>query len=141
MAELTSDVDVTLLRSSSFYQTSPVEYTEQPAFLNSVVEVTTSLTPVELLKRINEIEAAVNIAKPVPKGPRTIDRDILLYGELVLDHDELTIPHKAICSRRFVLVPLLELVPQMRDPRDNCPYSEHLAHLNDPSQKVELYHE
>lgn len=141
MKELTSDTDVTLLRSSSFYQTSPVEYTEQPEFLNSVIEVTTSLSPLELLKRINGIKAAVNSPKSVAKGPRAVDLDILLYGNLVVDHGELTIPHEAICRRRFVLTPLLELAPDLRDPRDNRPYREHLAHLNDPTQKVELYHE
>jgi 2-amino-4-hydroxy-6-hydroxymethyldihydropteridine diphosphokinase len=138
---LTADADVTLLRSSSLFQTSPVDFTEQPEFLNSVIEVETTLTPTEILERIQEIESAVNNAKPVPKGPRVVDLDILLCDDLVLSDNSLTVPHEAICRRRFVLVPLLELAPDLRDPRDHRPYREHLAQLNDASQKVELYHE
>lgn len=141
MAELTSDGSVTLKRQSAYYQTSPVEYEDQPEFLNNVIEVETGLEAEELWERISRIESVVNDPKPVPKGPRLIDMDVLLYGDLIMKSDKLTIPHAAICQRRFVLVPLLELTPQVMNPVDGSLYRDCLAALDDSGQKVEPYHE
>jgi 2-amino-4-hydroxy-6-hydroxymethyldihydropteridine diphosphokinase len=100
-------------RKSSIFETEPVDYLDQPLFLNCVVEVATPLTPLDLLRRVQEIEAACGRVRTVPKGPRTLDIDILLYGDLVMNTSELTIPHPALLQRRFVLEPLAELAPEM----------------------------
>lgn len=108
---LTSDGIIRVVRESSFYETSPVENLEQPRFLNSVVEISTELSPPELLLRTQTVEQQLNALPKRNKGPRTIDLDILLYGDDVSDSPSLKLPHPAICRRRFVLVPLLEIAP------------------------------
>lgn len=94
---------------SSFYETEPVECTAQPWFLNCVVKMETELTPQQLLARILEIERSMGRHRLQKKGPRNIDIDILLFGDLILETDELTIPHPALHQRRFVLEPLAEI--------------------------------
>lgn len=98
-------------RVSSVYETEPVGPREQPWFLNQVVEVETGLSPRALLARALEIEAALGRARRERWGPRTIDIDILLYDDLVLEAPELTLPHPRLTHRAFSLVPLAELVP------------------------------
>ena len=85
-------------------------------FLNLVVEGETSLAPAELLAAIGRIERELGRVRDVPKGPRTIDIDILYYGSEVVRTRELEIPHPRIAERRFVLAPLAELAPELRDP-------------------------
>lgn len=100
-------------KQSAVYETDPVDLPDQPLFLNCVVEIETALAPLELLRRIHEIEAACGRVRTVTKGPRTLDIDILLYGDLVMRSTELTIPHPRMMERRFVLEPLAELAPDM----------------------------
>ncbi len=106
---------------SSIYETEPVEYTNQPWFLNCVVKLETEKMPKQLLAQLLAVEHAmgrrrVPAAGPRTKGPRTIDIDILLFGHSVVDTSGLTIPHPALHERRFVLEPLAELAPEERHP-------------------------
>jgi 2-amino-4-hydroxy-6-hydroxymethyldihydropteridine diphosphokinase len=105
-----------ILRVSSTYETEPVDYTGQRWFLNLVVEAETDLFPMQLLARIVKIERALGRVRTVPKGPRTLDIDILLYGRAVIRSAKLEIPHPRMAERRFVLAPLAELAPGLRHP-------------------------
>lgn len=117
-----------------------MENTDQPSFINGVVEIDTRLSSRQLLDRIKGVEALYNIQPRINKGPRVIDLDILLYGDEHIDSDQLRLPHPSICRRKFVLVPLLEIEPDALCPVDHRRYDECLELLNDPSQKVEVYH-
>lgn len=101
---------------SSFYETEPVEFTAQPWFLNCAVAMNTEKTPQQLLVGILEIEQQLGRRRGQQKGPRTIDIDILLFGEAIVDDPGLTIPHPAMHERRFVLEPLAEIAPDERHP-------------------------
>jgi 2-amino-4-hydroxy-6-hydroxymethyldihydropteridine diphosphokinase len=107
---------VKVLKASSVYETEPVDVPDQPWFLNQVLEVRSSLDPPALLKLVKSIEAGLKRVPTVAKGPRTVDIDILLAGDLVIDTPELVIPHPRLARRNFVLVPLIEIAPQIRHP-------------------------
>lgn len=94
---------------SSFYETEPVEFTAQPWFLNCVVVLSTELAAGQLLDGLLAIEREMGRRRDQSKGPRTIDLDLLFYGNLVLDGPGLTVPHPALHQRRFVLEPLAEV--------------------------------
>jgi len=100
-----------LLRLSSVWVTKPEEFLDQPEFLNQVAELRTPHTPLELLRECLAIEARLGRERQVPKGPRPLDLDLLLFGDLVLDHQELQLPHPRLSQRRFVLEPLVEIAP------------------------------
>jgi 2-amino-4-hydroxy-6-hydroxymethyldihydropteridine diphosphokinase len=106
---------VEVLASSSVYDTEPVGLVlDQPSFLNAVVRVATGHEPLELLDACKAVERSVGrAAGGVRHGPRVIDVDVLLLGELSFVSDRLTLPHPEVTSRRFVLVPLLELEPDL----------------------------
>jgi 2-amino-4-hydroxy-6-hydroxymethyldihydropteridine diphosphokinase len=108
--------DVRVLRVSPVYETEPVDYTDQGWFLNLVAEAVTGLAPDALLAHTAAIENALGRIRTVPMGPRTIDIDILLYGDAVVDTPELEIPHPRMTKRRFVLQPLADLAPGLRHP-------------------------
>ncbi len=101
---------------SSLYETEPVGYSEQARFLNAVCQVTTSLTPEELLSLVKEIEAALGRVPSFPNAPRPIDIDILFYANQVIHSPQLTIPHPRLEERAFVLVPLVEIAPELIHP-------------------------
>lgn len=101
---------------SSFYETEPVEFTDQAWFINCAVALETSLRPDELMAHILEIEQQMGRKRVQRKGPRLIDIDILLFGDVVVNKPELTIPHRAMVDRRFVLEPLLEIAPEVVHP-------------------------
>lgn len=103
-------------RVSSVYETDPVGYEEQAPFLNIAVELETSLTPHELLKQCNRIEAELGRTRDIRWGPRTVDLDILLYNEEILKTEDLIIPHPRMTERGFVLIPLVELNPGLVEP-------------------------
>jgi 2-amino-4-hydroxy-6-hydroxymethyldihydropteridine diphosphokinase len=107
---------VRVLRVSSLYETEPLEVRDQPRFLNLVVEAETELFPKQLLARLLKIELDLGRRRGQPKGPRSIDIDILLYGRSVIESAELTVPHLRLAERRFVLEPLAELAPDLRHP-------------------------
>ena len=103
---------------SSVYETAPWGLPEQPFYLNAVCRVRTDLTPLELLHDIQQIEVALGRHLRLPRwGPRTVDLDILFYGEMVLETADLVIPHPLLHERAFVLVPLAEIAPGLRHPR------------------------
>lgn len=108
--------DVKIRRVSSVYETEPLDFSDQPWFLNLVLEANTRLFPLQLLARIQQIEAAFGRRREIPKGPRTLDIDILLYANVVMNTPQLQIPHPRMSERRFVLEPLAELAPQLRLP-------------------------
>jgi 2-amino-4-hydroxy-6-hydroxymethyldihydropteridine diphosphokinase len=124
--------DVSALASSSVYETEPVgEVTDQPDFLNACLEIETRLAPEALLDACKAVEAALGrAAGGVRHGPRPIDVDVLLLEDVVHASDRLTIPHPALTARRFVLVPLLELAPQIEIPGAG-PAADALAALGD----------
>ena len=101
---------------SSLYETEPVGHTEQPSFLNAVCRAQTELGPLQLLSLIKGIEASLGRVPSFPNAPRPIDIDIILYGNLVMGTPELTIPHPHFEERAFVLIPLLEIAPDLHHP-------------------------
>jgi 2-amino-4-hydroxy-6-hydroxymethyldihydropteridine diphosphokinase len=101
---------------SSFYETEPVEFTQQPWFLNCAVALETSQTPGQLMASILRIEEEMGRRRVQKKGPRAIDIDILLFGDTITDSEEVTIPHPAMHQRRFVLEPLAEIAPDTCHP-------------------------
>ncbi len=110
-------IGVEALASSSTYDTDPVgEVLDQPAFLNACVRVRTALEPLALLDAVKGLERELGRRESVRHGPRAIDVDVLLLGELTLQSARMTLPHAQLCSRRFVLVPALELDFELRDP-------------------------
>ncbi|PYT99329.1 MAG: 2-amino-4-hydroxy-6-hydroxymethyldihydropteridine diphosphokinase [Acidobacteria bacterium] len=111
-----ADGKVRVTRVSSFYETEPVDLLEQPWFLNCVVQGETDVSPLDLLRALRGIEARLGSNKLVPKGPRLIDLDILLYGDQVIDTQELQVPHPRMLLRKFVLVPLAEIAPNLKHP-------------------------
>jgi 2-amino-4-hydroxy-6-hydroxymethyldihydropteridine diphosphokinase len=103
---------------SSWYDTAPVGFTEQPRFLNGALLLETELAPEALMRALLGIERAMgrDRAAAPAKGPRVIDLDLLLMGDLVISSAELTLPHPAMAERRFVLEPLAEIAAEMVDP-------------------------
>ena len=122
---------------SSVYETAPVGPAAQSWFLNAVVAVDTGLDPVALLQQTQAIERALGRETTYHWGPRTIDLDILLYGDMQIRTATLTIPHAELCRRAFVMVPLLELSPGLVLP-DGTAIDACLNRLT-PPQQVRLY--
>jgi 2-amino-4-hydroxy-6-hydroxymethyldihydropteridine diphosphokinase len=114
--EALSEIDVRVLRRSSTYETEPVDFLAQPWFLNCVVEAETSLGPRQLLEGLQSIEHELGSRKLVPRGPRIIDLDVLFYGAEIIHEAGMEIPHPRLAERRFVLVPLAELAPELCHP-------------------------
>jgi 2-amino-4-hydroxy-6-hydroxymethyldihydropteridine diphosphokinase len=110
------EVGVHVRRVSSVYETEPLDYLDQDWFLNAVLEGATELDALDLLRALRVIESQMGSRKTIPKGPRLIDLDILLYGNETLDTPELQVPHPRMLERRFVLVPLAEIAPTLRHP-------------------------
>jgi 2-amino-4-hydroxy-6-hydroxymethyldihydropteridine diphosphokinase len=110
---------------SSIYESRPMYVLDQPAYLNAAGSVMTELTPHALLETLHGIEKALGRDRSLEQrmGPRTLDLDILLCEERVIETPELVVPHPRLLERAFVLVPLLELDPELRDPRSGRPLS------------------
>ncbi|WP_409290949.1 2-amino-4-hydroxy-6-hydroxymethyldihydropteridine diphosphokinase [Peribacillus sp. SCS-37] len=113
---LAGDPSVRVAKVSSIYETDPVGYTGQDCFLNIAVEVKTFLSPAELLEKCQSIERELGRKRVIRWGPRTIDLDILLYNHENIETESLSVPHPRMHERAFVLVPLLELNPSLKDP-------------------------
>jgi 2-amino-4-hydroxy-6-hydroxymethyldihydropteridine diphosphokinase len=111
---------------------------EQTWFLNCVIEGETSLPPLRLLYEVEQIEAELGRKRSQPKGPRTIDLDILLYGDRVIRETSLVVPHPELHKRRFVLVPLREIAPSLKLPLFGRTPDELVPELRDSSDVVRL---
>ncbi len=129
---------IKIRRRSSLYQTEPVDFRAQPWFVNCVVEVRTELMPRELLTTLKSIERRLGRRAEIPKGPRPIDIDILLYDNVLVRSSVLTIPHERLAERRFVLVPLRELAPRLRHPVSQRTVLQMLHDTTDSSQVIRL---
>jgi 2-amino-4-hydroxy-6-hydroxymethyldihydropteridine diphosphokinase len=114
--EALAEIGIRVLRSSSIYETEPVDFFAQPWFLNCVVEAETSLGPRELLEKLQSVERKFGSNKLVPRGPRIIDLDILFYESAVIHETGMEIPHPRLAERRFVLLPLAEMAPEFLHP-------------------------
>jgi 2-amino-4-hydroxy-6-hydroxymethyldihydropteridine diphosphokinase len=135
--ELLAASGITILRTSSLYETEPRDLPNQPWFLNQVVETETSLFPLQLLSRVLKIEKDLGRRRIVDNGPRTIDIDILLYHRFVIDSPALVVPHPRMHERRFVLAPMVELAPDLRHPVTRQTMRELLGRIK--GQTVRLF--
>ena len=132
------DAGLDVIRLSSIYETEPVENEEQPAFLNMVAELrgSTLPSPEQTLARLLRIEHSLGRTRTVPLGPRTIDLDLLIFKDQQSNTEFLKLPHPRIAARRFVLVPLNELVPNLVHPVTGETIRELLAQTKDASSEV-----
>jgi 2-amino-4-hydroxy-6-hydroxymethyldihydropteridine diphosphokinase len=121
---------------SSLYETEPMELREQPWFVNCVVELETQLGPQELLAAIQKVEAELGRTRETPKGPRTIDIDVLLIDSVVIEEPDLQVPHPTMHKRRFVLEPLAEIAPELWHPVLKKAARELLQDLGSENQVV-----
>lgn len=128
--------DLRLIRVSSLYETEPVGYARQGWFLNLCAEVETTLFPKQLLQRTQRVEREMGRRRTIKDGPRVIDVDILLFGNAIIETKELQVPHPRYRERRFVLAPLAELKPTLRDPETGRSVAEMLADLQNQTVKV-----
>lgn len=131
---LIGEAGVRVQKSASMYETEPLGYTEQEWFLNSVVEAETELSAVDLLHKLRGIEERMGSKKAFVNGPRLIDLDILLYGGETISRTELQVPHPRMLQRKFVLVPLAEIAPELQHPSWSGTAQQMLAQTPDRSQ-------
>ena len=124
---------------SRFFRTRPVDYLDQDWFVNAAVAVKTPLTPQALLAELKAIKRQVGRRqKSVRFGPRELDMDIVLYDDLIMESDDLVIPHPRMHKRRFVLVPICDIDPEIMHPRLQKSMAVLLSELDDPAQEVEV---
>ena len=114
---------------SRMYETPPLGPADQPDYLNAVCTIEASLGPEELLAALHEIENQHRRQRHIYWGPRTLDLDLLLYGERVIDSPDLQLPHPHMNDRSFVLAPLCEIAPDLHHPLTARPFTAHLAEL------------
>nr|WP_285857110.1 2-amino-4-hydroxy-6-hydroxymethyldihydropteridine diphosphokinase [Mesobacillus subterraneus] len=122
---LESHENITVVNTSSIYETDPVGYTNQDQFLNMAIQVMTSLKPFELLDVCLNIEEQLGRKREMRWGPRTLDLDILVYNQENIETEKLTLPHPRMSERAFVILPLLEIdpnimLPTMKEPLKSC---------------------
>jgi 2-amino-4-hydroxy-6-hydroxymethyldihydropteridine diphosphokinase len=130
LAWLSGHEQIEVLRRSAIAETAPWGVTDQPRFLNVVVEARTSLRPEDLLGELKRAERELGRSHASTRwGPREIDLDILLFGDLVFRTEALTVPHEQLTARRFVLEQLIELEPEIAHPETGVPLSNYLQDL------------
>ena len=110
---------IKVTKQSSIYETAPIGYTDQPNFLNLCLEIETELSPQQLLKHCLDIEQQLHRVREIRWGPRTLDIDILLYSDNIIETDNLSVPHPRMQERAFVLIPLNDIASDKKDPRLN----------------------
>jgi 2-amino-4-hydroxy-6-hydroxymethyldihydropteridine diphosphokinase len=118
--------------NSSYYETAPVGFADQPTFLNAAIALETQLDPQTLLDRLLEIERSFGRDRShgIPNGPRTLDLDLLLYGDRILDTHVLQLPHPRMAQRSFVLLPMAEIAPELVHPQLQKSMSQLLKDLS-----------
>ena len=136
--KLSASPAVQVIRASSLYETAPVGKTDQPAFLNQVVEIRTKLTPNDLLTRLLQIELELGRERHERWGPRNIDLDVLAYGEFQIQTDRLTLPHPELQRRRFVLAPWAAIAPEFEVVGFNATVQELLRRCTDHGRVQQL---
>jgi 2-amino-4-hydroxy-6-hydroxymethyldihydropteridine diphosphokinase len=124
---------VVIVRQASIYETEPKDVGEQPWFLNSVIEVNTTLDPLNLLVLCLAIEQRNQRVRAGTKSARTLDIDIIFYGTLLLRQEQLIIPHPHFAERKFVLIPMAEIAPDFTDPRSTKTIAALLRECRDSS--------
>ena len=122
--------NIKLIKKSNIMETKPVDYLQQNNFLNQIILIETTLSPNKLLNKLQSIEKKLGKNIKIPKGPRTIDLDILLIDDKIINEDNLTIPHPEIKNRNFILEHLIELNNKLRDPHTQKTYKEILTNGN-----------
>ena len=114
--QIESGPGVRIVAASSVYETPPVGYLPQPHFLNAAIAIETGLAPAQLLRILRTVEDGHGRQRQIRWGPRTLDLDLLIHGDEVVETEELTVPHPHLTVRCFVLVPLCEIAPNLRHP-------------------------
>ena len=130
LAKIELSKQVTITKCSGIYETPPWGYLDQPAFLNQVLAAKTTLQPVELLQFIKSIEKNMGRVNTFRNGPRLIDIDILLFGDLVMATTDLVIPHPRMLERAFVLIPLAEIASDLLVPGSDLAIREYLKNID-----------
>jgi len=130
--------DVRIIRCAAIYLTEPREMLNQPQFLNTVLEGSTSLDPDQLLKVCLEVEEVNLRTRDISKGPRTLDIDIIFFGREIIRKHGLEIPHPRFSKRRFVLEPLAEIAPEFVDPVSGKTIRQLLQEVSDPARVERL---
>ena len=116
ICEMSKNDSIKIISKSSFYQTSPISPIKQEWFINAVVKINTSLTPIKLLTNLLNIESSMGRVRKEKWGPRLIDLDLLFYDNQILNEEKITIPHPEISKRNFVLIPLCEIAENLNHP-------------------------
>lgn len=124
------------IKEAPVYSAKAVVYAEQPDFLNTAIRGETSLSPEQLLNFVKKVEEEAGRKFSFRFGPRQIDIDIILYDDLVMDTDDLTIPHRAFTAREFVLKPLADLDPDLKDPVTGQTMTQLLAKLKPANKSI-----
>ena len=128
VTELAAIANTKVVAVSPWYQSTPIG-PEQPDFINGVAALETELSPIAMLDALQAIEQDHQRVRDIHWGPRTLDLDLLLFGDACIDSPLLTLPHPHIAARDFVLVPLLQIAPDACDPISAVPYAHHLKQL------------
>ena len=127
-----------LIKTSSLYQSAAVGYLNQPDFINAVVEISTQLSPETLLEKLLNIEYEAGRERPFANAPRVLDLDLLLYDQLEVNTEKLTLPHPRMFDRGFVLLPLAEIAPDLTLPNHSNVVKLALTFQNQGIKKLEL---
>ncbi len=140
VTELKKVKDTKVIWASSVYETDPVGITDQPKFLNAAVEIETQLVPKELYPELKAIEQRIGRTPGERWGPREIDVDLLLYDGLVYKDENVVVPHPEMEKRKFVLVPLKEIAPDLVHPISGMTMEELGADCRDSAKVIQSYH-
>jgi 2-amino-4-hydroxy-6-hydroxymethyldihydropteridine diphosphokinase len=127
-----------LIKKSSLYQSAPFGYTDQPDFINAVVKISTQLSPEKLLDALLNIEQQAGRERPFANAPRVLDLDLLLYDDVTMHTEKLTLPHPRMFDRGFVLLPLAEIAPDLIIPNGGNVVKLALTFQNQDIKKLEL---
>ncbi len=130
---------IKIVRQSPWYETAPEGFDDQPFFLNGALSAMSALTPRNLLSVLHRIEHRFGRIRNIPDGPRPVDLDLLLYGDLVLDEVDLVVPHPRMTNRAFVLVPLADILPEAIHPVTLLTIDDLLLKLGNIDQSISPY--